>query len=227
MSVIYSLSSAPIPLWLPKGNDCREVIRELWVVLPLFRERASVLGGRIEGFVGDCLNGMYTSVYSMSRVVPARLPVELLRGVNALVKSGRYANRSEVIKEATRLLISSGGLPPPSALAEIAARLVSALVAWSSLGVESVTLYGSVARGEVGSQSDIDILVVVDRGEPWKTRRSLYDLIYPVIAALGIDISLMVISGENWLEMLGNGDPFALNVLKEGRPLWGQLTSPA
>ena len=163
----------------------------------------------------------------MSRVVPARLPIDLVRGVNELVKSGRYANRSEVIKEATRLLVSSGGLPPSSALAEIAARLVSALVAWNSLGVESVTLYGSVARGEAGSQSDIDILVVVDRGEPWKTRRSLYDVVYPVIAALGVDISLMVVSRDNWLDMLGSGDPFALNVLKEGRALWGQLTRPA
>jgi predicted nucleotidyltransferase len=170
---------------------------------------------------------MYTIVYGMSGVVPARLPLDLVRGIDGLVKSGRYANRSEVIKEAARLLVSSGGLPPSSALGETAARLVSALVAWDLLGIESVTLYGSVARREAGSQSDIDILVVVDKGEPWKTRRSLYDLIYPVIAALGVDISLMVVSRDNWLDMLESGDPFALNVLKEGRPLWGQLTRPA
>ena len=170
---------------------------------------------------------MYTTVYSMSRVVPARLPAELVRGVNALVKSGRYANRSEVIKEATRLLLSSGGLPPPSSMARVAARLVSALVAWNSLGVESVTLYGSVARGEAGSRSDVDILVIVDKGEPWRIRRSLYELIYPVIAVLGVDISFMVVRREDWLDMLGNGDPFVALVLKEGRPLWGQLRHPA
>jgi len=162
---------------------------------------------------------MYTTVYSMSRVVPARLPAELVRGVNALVKSGRYANRSEVIKEATRLLLSSGGLPPPSSMARVAARLVSALVAWNSLG--------SVARGEAGSQSDVDILVIVDKGEPWRIRRSLYELIYPVIAVLGVDISFMVVRREDWLDMLGNGDPFVALVLKEGRPLWGQLRHPA
>src|SRR5437667_2555563 len=181
----------------------------------------------VGGFVEDCLSGMYTIVYSMSRVVPARLPAELVRGVDALVKSGRYANRSEVIKEATRLLLSSGGLPPRLAMARVAARLVSALVAWNSLGVESVTLYGSVARGEAGSQSDVDILVIVDKGEPWRIRRSLYELIYPVIAVLGVDISFMVVRREDWLDMLGNGDPFAALVLKEGRPLWGQLRHPA
>jgi len=170
---------------------------------------------------------MYTTVYNMSRVVPARLPAELVRGVNALVKSGRYANRSEVIKEATRLLLSSGGLPSPSSMAKVAARLVSVLVAWNSLGVESVTLYGSVARGEAGSQSDVDILVVIDKGEAWRIRRSLYELIYPVIAVLGVDISLMVVRRSDWLDMLAGRDPFAVSVLKEGRPLWGELTRQA
>ncbi len=159
--------------------------------------------------------------------MPARLPAELARGVSALVKSGRYANRSEVIKEATRLLLSSGGLPPPSSMARVAARLVSVLVAWNSLGVESVTLYGSVARGEAGSQSDVDILVVVDKGEPWRIRRSLYELIYPVIAVMGVDISLVVVRREDWLGMLASRDPFAVSVLKEGRPLWGELTRRA
>src|SRR5713101_513367 len=159
----------------------------------------------------------------MSRVVPARLPIELVRGVNGLVKSGRYANRSEVIKEATKLLLSSGGLPPPSSMGKVAARLVSALVTWNMFGVESVTLYGSFAKGKAVSGSDVDLLVIIDRGEPWKVRRSLYEIIYPVIAVLGVDVSLMVIRQEDWLEMLGNGDPFAASVLGEGQPLWRQL----
>src|SRR2546430_3519324 len=111
---------------------------------------------------------MYTTVYSMSRVVPARLPAELVRGVNALVKSGRYANRSEVVKEATKLLLSSGGLPPPSSMAKVAARLVSVLVAWNSLGVESVTLYGSVARGEAGLPHDGLHSVLGGKCEAWR-----------------------------------------------------------
>src|SRR5207247_11265888 len=98
---------------------------------------------------------MYTTVYSMSRVVPARLPAELVRGLNALVKSGRYANRSEVVKEATRLLLSSGGLPPPSSMAKVAARLVSVVVAWNWLGVESVSRYGPVDRGGAGVQGRV------------------------------------------------------------------------
>ncbi len=159
--------------------------------------------------------------------MPSRLPPDLVRGIDRLVKSGRYANRSEVVKEATRLLLSSGDLPPPSSLAKVAARVVSLIVAWNTPTVESVVLYGSVARGEATSQSDIDILIIVSQGKPWQIRKTLYELIYPVIAGLGLDISLTVFSRDSWLGMLRQGDPFATSVLKEGLLLWGQLAPPA
>src|SRR2546427_4252199 len=157
----------------------------------------------------------------MSRVVPARLPAELLRGVNALVKSGRYANRSEVIKEATRLLLSSGGLPPPSSMARVAAHLVSVLVSWNSLGVESVTLYGSVARGEAGGESDVDILVVVEKGEPWRIRRSVYELIYPAMAGFGGVIFLFGVRCVGLGLMFGDGGAVFPSVFGRGRAFFG------
>ena len=89
--------------------------------------------------------------------------------------------------------------------------------------VAALYVFGSVVRGEAVAGSDVDLLVIIDRGEPWKVRRSLYEIIYPVIAVLGVDVSLMVIRQEDWLEMLGNGDPFAASVLGEGQPLWRQL----
>src|SRR5947199_9511320 len=97
-------------------------------------------------------------------------------------------------------------------MARVAAHLVSVLVSWNSLGVESVTLYGSVARGEAGGESDVDILVVVEKGEAWRIRRSLYELIYTVIAALGVDISLIDVRYEDWLYVLVAVDMIALLV---------------
>lgn len=162
----------------------------------------------------------------MSRVVPARLPPDLAKGIDRLVRSGRFANRSEAIKEATRLLLSAGDLPPPSSMARAASRLVSLLVAWNAPSVDAIVLYGSLARGEAGARSDIDILVVISRGEAWKVRRSLYDLIYPVIVALGVDVSLLVLNRGSWLSMAQQGDPLAGSILKEGVVLWGRLARP-
>ncbi len=163
---------------------------------------------------------MYTG---MSRVVPARLPLDLARGIDQLVKSGRYANRSEVIKEATRLLLSSGDQPPPSSMAKAAARLAALIGAWNTPAIESIVLYGSVARGEAAPQSDVDLLVIIKEGKSWMVRRALYELIYPVIVSLGVNISLIVLTKEDWHGMMEKGDPFAQSILKEGQPLWGKF----
>jgi predicted nucleotidyltransferase len=159
----------------------------------------------------------------MSRVVPARLPPDLARGVDRLVKSGRFANRSEVIKEATRILLSTGDVPPPAAMARSAARLVSLMVEWNMPDAKAIVLFGSGARGEFTSESDIDILVLIGKGTPWKVRKTLYDLIYPVIASLGIDVSLLVVDKKMWLSMRQQGDPLAVSILKEGVLLRGNL----
>ncbi len=164
------------------------------------------------------------SYTGMSRVVPARLPPDLARGIDQLVKSGRYANRSQVIKEATKLLLSSGDQPPPSSMAKPAARLAALLAAWNTPAIETIILYGSTARGEATTESDIDLLVIIKEGKPWIVRRALYQLIYPVIASLGVDISLTVLPKNDWLDMIGKGDPLAASILKEGLPLWGRFT---
>ena len=163
----------------------------------------------------------------MSRVVPTRLPTDLARGVDELVRSGRFSNRSEVIKEATRLLLSAGGSSLASKNAAAASRLASLMITWNVKDVEAVTLYGSVARDEATSESDVDLLVVVRDGEPWKLRRSMYGLIYPIIAALGVDISLMVVTRAGWQEMVGMKDPVARGIVEEGKSLWGRLTEQA
>lgn len=164
------------------------------------------------------------SYTGMSRVVPARLPPDLVRGIDQLVKSGRYANRSEVVKDATRLLLSSGDQPPPSSMAKAAARLAALLAAWNTPAIEAIVLYGSTARGETTPESDIDLLVIIREGKPWIVRRTLYELIYPVIASLGVDISLTVLPKNHWLDMIVQGDPLAASILKEGLPLWGRFT---
>ncbi len=167
----------------------------------------------------SCIH-LYTD---MSRVVPARLPPDLAKGIDQLVKSGRYANRSEVIKEATRLLLSSGDHPPPSSMAKAAARLATLIAAWNTPTIESIVLYGSLARGETTPESDVDMLVIIREGKPWMIRRALYELIYPVIASLGVDISLIVLTKGDWQGMIKEGDPLARSILKDGRPLWGRF----
>ncbi len=139
------------------------------------------------------------------------------------MKTGRFSNRSEAIKEATRSLLSSGELPSSAAMARAAAQLTCLMITWNTPTVEAVVLYGSLARGTAGPESDVDLLVLLGRGEAWKLRRQLYDLVYPVLASLGVDISLNVLAKTTWQEMLRQNDPLARSILKEGVALWGSL----
>lgn len=158
----------------------------------------------------------------MSQVVPARLPSGLVRGVDRLVRSGKYRNRSEVLKEGTRLLVSSPD-SPPVAMVKTVSRLASMVMAWGRPGVKAVVLFGSAARGTPTVDSDVDLLVVVEEGDAWRVRSSLYELIYPIMVGSNLDISLMVATVAGWRRMVREEDPIVESILKDGQILWGRL----
>jgi predicted nucleotidyltransferase len=79
-----------------------------------------------------------------------------------------------------------------------------------------VALYGSMARGTAGPESDYDILVITDSklssGEEKDLRYTVYEL--------GIDrealLSLAVYSRDEWRNPVFRGSPYRKNVIREG-----------
>ncbi len=103
-----------------------------------------------------------------------------------------------------------------SAVAEEFARRVVA-----NLGeqVESVILYGSVARGDAGPESDIDILVVCPGAKScWDAVSGIAD---DIVHQNGYSllVSEVCYSRADFLEFNRIGSPFIKNVLDEGVPL--------
>ena len=68
--------------------------------------------------------------------------------------------------------MSEAAKPTPEAVRELAAKLVPVLLRY---GVVRAGVFGSVARGEAGPESDLDLLVEY-RQEPRMTLRDLVDL---------------------------------------------------
>ena len=77
-------------------------------------------------------------------------------------------------------------------------------------------LYGSEARGDARPDSDIDVLVLLDKEKiSLKDRQDITYPLYDVEFETGISISPQVFSKKNW-EGEMRISPFYHNVMKEG-----------
>jgi predicted nucleotidyltransferase len=81
--------------------------------------------------------------------------------------------------------------------------------------LHEVILYGSAARGAMGPESDVDVLIVVDMPEH-EAHRIAGDLAFPHFMEHDVLLSPFTIRPERWEEMRRRGKRFAKNVLREG-----------
>jgi len=80
--------------------------------------------------------------------------------------------------------------------------------------IKEVILYGSHARGEATGDSDVDVLVIVDKSlNPFEVRKALSDLLFDILLEQGELVSVIAVP-ENLFENYNS--PFVLNVKKEG-----------
>jgi len=79
-----------------------------------------------------------------------------------------------------------------------------------------VILYGSEARGESKKNSDIDILVIVDKAKiTLEDEQKITFSIYMLEIKTGVQISTLIVSKREW-ENRPFKTPFYINVLNEG-----------
>ncbi|MEA4942886.1 MAG: nucleotidyltransferase domain-containing protein [Propionicimonas sp.] len=89
--------------------------------------------------------------------------------------------------------------------------------------VATVILFGSVARGEVRADSDIDLAVLTTR--PWTGRTDLEDAVH---TRLGNTCDVLAFTSEEFSRLVGNGEePVVGEILADGIALLGTLPPAA
>jgi len=79
-----------------------------------------------------------------------------------------------------------------------------------------VILYGSRARRDAASDSDYDLLVLVDQPVDGGLRERLVSGIYPLELETGAVLTLITCSRSQWNSALYKAMPFRQNVEREG-----------
>lgn len=97
-----------------------------------------------------------------------------------------------------------------SALAELRRRLSG------SFGIQSITLYGSVARGEADSESDIDLLIVTEYPLKRPMRHQITDIVCEVNLHYDTNFSSLVVDRNAWENGLFTILPLKEEILREG-----------
>ncbi len=85
-----------------------------------------------------------------------------------------------------------------------------------AIGATRVVLFGSLARGDVGKRSDLDLIVVLDRPGRFLDRLAFVD---EALADRDFPIDLLVYTSEEFAE-LSQTRPFVRRAMREGRVLY-------
>ncbi len=76
-------------------------------------------------------------------------------------------------------------------------------------------LFGSVARGQFGPESDIDILALLPDGDDMNLKKEIVDLAYDIELKYNIIFGIVVCSTEFWRSEKAAVMPFHRNLQKE------------
>lgn len=130
------------------------------------------------------------------------------------IKSGNYRNwrkASEVRKTHPELMKS---------LSEMSKEIESI---YGEL-LYKIVLYGSYARGEETSESDVDIAVILKEGKTEQMHDAMVDIVVEHELAQGVTFSVIPIEFEQY-DQLKHTLPFFKNMDKDGIVLWKSITT--
>lgn len=101
--------------------------------------------------------------------------------------------------------------PNPNVISQLVSNIVEAVHPLEIL------LFGSAARGDMGSQSDIDVLVVMPKGVH---RRKTAQFLYRHIRGIGVSFDILVATPDDLEKHKNNIGLIYQTILQEGKRVY-------
>ena len=137
--------------------------------------------------------------------------------------SESVAGRSSMV-QLNRNHLAAGPLLALAGLrGELIRRLSERLSVWSDL--HGAWLFGSVARGDAHSESDIDLLIVADDRQSPDLHERLSGLQSDVRSWTGNDLQLVAHSQSSWRKLVLSKNPLVEQIRRDGITLVGDTSS--
>jgi uncharacterized protein len=89
-----------------------------------------------------------------------------------------------------------------------------------------VVLFGSKARGDCDSESDVDVLVVLRVRDDWAYLEQITDLTSRLLLDTGVNISALVRSEARYQWWAAHHAPILNSILRDGVMLWTKPNEP-
>ncbi|MCU1399714.1 MAG: hypothetical protein JWN62_2823 [Acidimicrobiales bacterium] len=147
--------------------------------------------------------------------------------IEALIRAGlvseTVAGRSSMVVLNRDHLAAAAVLALAGLRGELIRRLRERLSAWPDL--HGAWIFGSVARGDAGSDSDVDLLIVADDLQSADLHERLSRLQADVRSWTGNDLQLVEHSPSSWRKLLRATNPLVEQIRLDGIALAGDAAS--
>ena len=117
---------------------------------------------------------------------------------------------------------SHAAVSPLRMLADPIGMLRAAIEEVVGSGVESVIVFGSIARGDASLGSDIDLAVIASPG--WDRSSDLEDA---VRTRVGNGCDVLVFTPDRFQQLAAAGEPVVSDILRDGVALVGSMPRPS
>ena len=156
-------------------------------------------------------------------VAPGHASAVIEELIQAGLVSQTIAGRSSMVILNRSHLAAGPVLALAGLRGELIRRLRQRLSAWSHL--RGAWLFGSVARGDADSDSDVDLLIVADHLQSTDLHERLAQLHADVRSWTGNDLQLVEHSAASWRKLVRSKNPLVEQIRLDGIALTGDAAS--